>query len=402
MPDRGTSDLDWMRRALRLARRGYGRTSPNPMVGAVLVKQGEVLGEGWHRRAGGPHAEVEAIADAKRRGARVRGATLFVTLEPCSTHGRTPPCTDAILAAGVRRVVVAAVDPNPAHSGHGLDLLRQAGVTVEAGLLAEESARLNEAFNHWIVERTPFVTLKVAMSLDGKIATATGESQWITSPESRRHAMRLRAGADAILVGVNTVLADDPALTIRPQRRTGVSPASSPVLDGLVPPGGRPEACLAFGDRRDASPTLRIVLDSRARTPLTARLVTDAFSAHTLVVVTDRAPAKRRCALERQVSVLVAPSREGRVDLPWLMAGLGKRGITHLFVEGGGEVHGAFVEAGLAHRLVAFYAPMIIGGREAPRAVGGRGARVWSEIVRLEAVETRRIGPDLFLTGRLA
>lgn len=370
MPGREPADLDWMRRALRLARRGYGRTSPNPMVGAVLVKNGRLLGEGWHRKTGCPHAEVEAIANARQRGERTRGATLYVTLEPCSTHGRTPPCTDAIRAAGIRRVVVAATDPNPAHAGRGLDLLRSAGMTVEAGLLAEEVTRLNEAFNHWIVSRTPFVTLKMAMSLDGRIATATGESKWITSTESRRHAMKLRAGADAILVGVNTVLADDPAVTLRV---------------------GRKEEC----------PHLRIVLDSRGRTPLTSRLVTDGFAERTLIVSTDRAAAKRLRALDRRVDVLIAPVCEGRVDLPWLMEELGRRDITHLFIEGGGEVHGAFLEAGLAQRLAAYYAPMVIGGREALKAVGGRGACAWSDIARLEVLETRRIGRDLFLTGRL-
>jgi diaminohydroxyphosphoribosylaminopyrimidine deaminase/5-amino-6-(5-phosphoribosylamino)uracil reductase len=371
MPEGKPTDLDWMRRALRLAKRGYGRTSPNPMVGAVLVQNHRLLGEGWHRRAGGPHAEVEAIADARQRGEHIRGSTLYVTLEPCSTHGRTPPCTDAIQGAGIRRVIIAATDPNPAHAGRGLDLLRETGITVETGLLAAESARLNEAFNHWIVHRTPFVTLKVAMSLDGKIATTTGESKWITSPASRRHAMRLRAGADALLVGIHTVLADDPALTLRL---------------------GQSERC----------PYRRVLLDSQARTPLTSRLVTDAFAERSLIVVTDRAPKRRVCALQERVEVLTAPARQRRVDLPWLMSTLGQRNITHLFVEGGGEVHGAFLEAGLAHRLAAFYAPMIIGGKDAPKAIGGEGARSWQEISRLRDVKTRRIGPDLFLTGRLA
>lgn len=340
------------------------------MVGAVLVKQGRLLGQGWHRKAGEPHAEIEAIADARRRGERIRGATLYVTLEPCSTHGRTPPCTHAIQAAGIRRVVVAATDPNPAHAGRGLELLRTAGIALETGLLADEATRLNEVFNHWIVHRTPFVTLKVAMSLDGKIATATGESQWITSPESRRHAMRLRAATDAILVGVNTVLTDDPALTLR---------------------RGGQETC----------PHRRLTLDSRARTPLTSRLVTDAFAPRTLIVTTDRAPARRLRALQQRVEVLIAPAHNGRVDLPWLMSVLGEQNLAHLFVEGGGEVHAAFLEAGLAHRLAAFYAPILIGGREAPKAVGGPGARSWEEFAELADVQSRRIGPDLFLTGRL-
>jgi len=204
---------DYMRLALSLARRGYGCTSPNPMVGAVLVKHGQVLGRGWHHRAGEPHAEIEALHDARPDAAR--GSTLYVTLEPCCTHGRTPPCTDAILAAGIKRVVVGATDPNPHHSGKAFALLRHAGVEVTQGVLAEDCARLNEAFNHWIVHRTPLVTVKAAMTLDGKIAAASGESKWITGKRARAYGMKLRQGADAILVGINTILADNPALTPR-------------------------------------------------------------------------------------------------------------------------------------------------------------------------------------------
>jgi len=190
------------------------------MVGALLVKRGKIIGRGWHRRAGGPHAEVEALRDAARHGYDPRGATLYVTLEPCSTHGRTPPCTEAIIAAGIARVVVAATDPNPAHAGRGFRILRRAGIEVVTGVLADEAARLNESFNHWIVHRTPFVTVKAAMTLDGKIATANGESKWITSEAARAEGMKLRHGADAILVGVNTVLADDPSLTARNVQRS--------------------------------------------------------------------------------------------------------------------------------------------------------------------------------------
>ena len=185
MSRHGSADRSFMRLALRLARKGYGSTSPNPMVGAVLVKHGQIIGRGWHSRAGEAHAEVEAIRDAQARQAKLAGATLYVTLEPCCTHGRTPPCTDAIKAAGIKRVLAAAIDPNPAHAGKGIALLREAGVAVEHGMLAEEATRLNEAFNHWIVHRTPFVTVKSAMTLDGKIATATGESSWITSAAAR-------------------------------------------------------------------------------------------------------------------------------------------------------------------------------------------------------------------------
>ena len=208
-------ERDYMRAALRLARRGYGTTSPNPMVGVVLVKGGRIIGRGWHHRAGEPHAEIEALRDAQERGHTIKGATLYVTLEPCSTYGRTPPCTDAIVAAGIKRVVAGAIDPNPRHSGRAFKILHEAGLAVTQGVMAEECGRLNEAFNHWIVEGTPFVTVKAGMTLDGKIATAAGESRWITGEHARAYGMRLRQGADAILAGINTVLADNPSLTTR-------------------------------------------------------------------------------------------------------------------------------------------------------------------------------------------
>src|ERR1043166_3981109 len=204
-----------MRVALNLARRGYGKTSPNPMVGALLVKSGRIIGQGWHHQAGKPHAEIEALRDAERRGHSVQGATLYVTLEPCSTHGRTPPCTDAIIAAGISKVFIGAKDPNPNHEGRGLKLLASHRIKVACGILGNEATSLNEPFNHWIVKQTPFVTVKAAMTLDGKIATVSGESKWITNTLSRRIGMKLRQGHDAVLVGVNTVLADNPQLTVR-------------------------------------------------------------------------------------------------------------------------------------------------------------------------------------------
>lgn len=362
-----------MRRALALARRGYGATSPNPMVGAVLVKGGKVIGQGWHRRAGKPHAEIEALRDAQRRKNSPKGATLYVTLEPCCTHGRTPPCTDAIKAAGIKRVVVAATDPNPAHAGRGFHILRRTGIEVVHGVLAGEAAKLNEAFNHWIVHRTPFVTVKAAMTLDGKIATASGESKWITGEQARAEGMRLRAGADAILVGVNTVLADDPSLTVRQGPRSKIQ-----------------------------DPRLRrIILDSRARTPLKSKVVSDEFAALTTIVVGRSAPAKRVAALERTVDVVRAPLRRGRVDLRWLLKKLGRENVTSLLVEGGGEVNASFLLGGLAHRVAFFYAPKILGGRNAHKAVAGDGARSLSEILNLTEVEWRNVGNDLMMTARV-
>ena len=376
-----------MRPALRLARRGYGATSPNPMVGAVLVKAGAVIGQGWHRRAGQPHAEIEALRDAERRGHSVKGATLYVTLEPCCTHGRTPPCTDAIIAAGIKRVVIGATDPNPKHAGKGFKILERAGIEVVHGIMAAECARLNEAFNHWIVQRTPFVTVKAAMTLDGKIATAGGESKWITGERSRAFAMRLRQGSDAILVGINTVLADDPSLTLRGQK--------SEVRSQRSGGGGQ-------------KPLRRIILDSMARTPLTAKVVSDDHAALTTVVVTRAAPKRRVAALAKRVNVVVAPrakssiaNRQSPIDLRWLLRQLGSENVTSLLVEGGGEVNASFLFGGLAQRVAFFYAPKILGGREARKAVAGEGARGWDEILGLTDVEWRSVGPDLLLTARL-
>ena len=228
-------ERDYMRLALHLARRGYGTTSPNPMVGAVVVKKGRVIGKGWHKRAGEPHAEIEALQDARKHGHDPRGATLFVTLEPCSTRGRTPPCTEAIVSAKIKRVVVGATDPNPGHRGRAFAMIRRKGVAVSRGVLSKESERLNEAFNHWIVHRAPFVTVKSAMTLDGKIATVTGESKWITGEAARDWGMKLRQGADAILVGINTVLADDPSLTFRlDQRKRAAKAHWANVSHGLL------------------------------------------------------------------------------------------------------------------------------------------------------------------------
>jgi diaminohydroxyphosphoribosylaminopyrimidine deaminase/5-amino-6-(5-phosphoribosylamino)uracil reductase len=361
-----------MRRALVLARRGYGTTSPNPMVGAVLVKGGRIIGQGWHHRAGEPHAEIEAIRDAQRRKNSTKGATLYVTLEPCCTLGRTPPCTDAIQAAGIRRVVVAATDPNPRHTGRGFRVLRRAGIKVVHGVLAEEAARLNQAFNHWIVHRTPFVTVKAAMTLDGKIATPSGESKWITGEAARAEGMKLRQGADAILVGVNTVLADDPSLTVRQGR----------------------------GPKLKAQKLRRIVLDSRARTPPRSRVVSDELAALTTIVVGRHAPAKRVAALARRVNVIRSPLRGGRVDLRWLLRRLGRENVTSLLVEGGGEVNASFLLGGFAHRVAFFYAPKILGGRDARKAVAGAGAASLKEILKLRDIEWQRVGPDLMMTAR--
>jgi diaminohydroxyphosphoribosylaminopyrimidine deaminase/5-amino-6-(5-phosphoribosylamino)uracil reductase len=377
------SDIIFMREALRLAKRGYGATSPNPMVGAVLVKGGKTIGRGWHRRAGLPHAEIEALRDAQKRGHNPKGATLYVTLEPCCTHGRTPPCTDAIIAAGIKKVVVGATDPNPQHAGKGFKILRRAGIEVVHGILSNECEKLNEGFNHWIVQRTPFVTVKAAMTLDGKIATASGESKWITGEKARAFGMKLRQGSDAILVGVNTILADDPSLTARRQK--------------------------AEGRRQNKNSRLRrIILDSQARTPLNAKIVTDEFASLTTIVVSKNAPKNRIAVLAKKVNVIVAPTinskfkiQNSKLNLKWLLKKLGSENVTSLLVEGGGEVNASFLLGGFAQRVAFFYAPKILGGRDSRKAVAGEGAKSLSDVIQLREVEWQKLGEDLLLMARV-
>lgn len=381
-------DIQYMKLALRLARRAYGATSPNPMVGAVLVRHGRIIGQGWHRRAGEPHAEIEALADAKRRGTDPRGATLYLTLEPCCTYGRTPPCTEAIIGAGIRRVVAGATDPNPRHCGKGFSVLGRAGLEVIQGVLLQECQHLNEAFNHWVVRCTPFVTVKAAMTMDGKIATASGESKWITGEQARARGMELRRGSDAVLVGINTVLADDPSLTLR-DVATGVFPASA----------GQPKRLR------------RIVLDAMARTPLNAKVVCDAAASLTTIVVSRQAPAKRVRALSKKVRVLVAPTKRvsrsswpglpAQVDLAWLLKKLGEEEVTSLLVEGGGDVNASFLLPAFAHRIAFFYAPKILGGRDARKAVAGDGAKNLHETLNLTELKWERMGQDWLLTARV-
>ncbi len=371
--------------AIRLAQRARGLTSPNPTVGAVLVKQGQVIGRGWHHSAGEPHAEIEALRDAQKKGHSLKGATLYVTLEPCSTYGRTPPCTQSIVAAGIKSVIIGATDPNPAHRGEGFSILKRAGIAVRFGIRAEECSRLNEAFNYWIVQRRPFVTVKAAMTLDGKIATASGESKWITGPEARAYAMKLRLDADAILVGVNTILLDNPRLTFRGKNSSIVSQKK----------------------------LRRIILDSFARTPPGARVISDTRGCQTTVVVSEAAPGSRVKALADRVRVVIAPvvrcpgsntvgspkHVSAHIDLDWLLTRLGSENVTSLLVEGGGEVNASFLLQHQAQRVGFFYAPKVLGGRDSRPAVGGDGARDSKATLHLKEIEWRKLGPDLFLSA---
>ena len=356
------TDEKFMREALRIARNAEGCTSPNPLVGAVIVKDGKIIAEGWHRQAGTPHAEIHALNMA---GDLSRGATLYVTLEPCSHFGRTPPCTQAIINAGISRVVAAMSDPNPKVAGHGFELLRAAGIAVEVGLLEAEARRLNEVFLKWITRRLPFVTMKFACTLDGKIATVAGESQWISSEESRRFTHHLRDISDAILVGVGTVLADNPSLTTR-------------LVVGKNP--------------------VRVIVDSNARTPLESKVVADK-SARTIVAVTANAPPDKVRALKlRGVEVITAGNFE-RVDLTALMHALAEREITSVLVEGGGTIHFSMLRARLVDKVLAFIAPKLIGGSRALSAVGGEGFAKLSDAVELNDITTTTLGADILISG---
>ncbi|MFH0983253.1 MAG: bifunctional diaminohydroxyphosphoribosylaminopyrimidine deaminase/5-amino-6-(5-phosphoribosylamino)uracil reductase RibD [Planctomycetota bacterium] len=336
------AEHDHMRRALHLARRGQGRVEPNPMVGCVLAKRGRIIAEGYHRSYGGPHAEVEALRGA---GRAARGATVFVTLEPCCHYGKTPPCTEALIEAGVGRVVVAMADPFPAVAGKGIAQLRQAGIPVEVGLLEAQARELNAPFITLVTRRRPYTILKWAQSLDGRIATRTGDSRWISSPASRRLVHRLRARVDGVVVGVGTVLADDPQLTARdvPLRRTAS----------------------------------RIVLDSRLRVPPEATLVTTAHQTPTLILTTNEAvlsqPDKADRLLCSGAEIVVCRARNGHVDLRSALRKLGRRRLTSLLVEGGGCVLGAFLDLKLADEAMIFVSPRFIGGDDAVGPHRGKG-----------------------------
>lgn len=362
------SDEDYMRRAFSLAVRAVARTSPNPAVGAVVVRGGRIVGEGYHRRAGGPHAEVIALRNA---GRRARGATLYVTLEPCChLDKRTPPCTDTIRSSGVKRVVVAAKDPNPAVRGRGIWRMRAQGIEVSVGLMGDRARRLNESYIHWITTGRPFVTLKIAATLDGKIATSTGESQWITGPRAREYTHRLRRRVDAVLVGLGTVLVDDPQLTAR-----GTAPGRDPH---------------------------RVVADERLMIPPNARVLRPREGSMAIVATTGLASAARRRRLERgHVRVLATKSRDGLVDLPDLMRRLGALRITSVLIEGGAELNASALKAGVVNKVIVMIAPTLLGGRDAVGAIGGTSPKRLDDAVKLREPSVRRAGDDVIVEGYL-
>ncbi|MCD7974927.1 MAG: bifunctional diaminohydroxyphosphoribosylaminopyrimidine deaminase/5-amino-6-(5-phosphoribosylamino)uracil reductase RibD [Phascolarctobacterium sp.] len=359
-------DEKYMRRALELAELAEGNTSPNPMVGCVIVDAlGAVVGEGYHERAGEAHAEIKALAAA---GKIVEGSTVYVTLEPCCHSGRTGPCCKALKEAGVKRVVMACPDPNPLVAGKGAGYLRNAGIEVVTGICRKEAERLNEKFMYWITRRRPFVTLKYAMTLDGKIASFTGDSKWITVEDTRSFAHKLRKSHDAVLVGIGTVLADNPLLTTR------------------MIPGKNP---------------LRIVLDADLKVPLDANVLNN--DAATLIVSGQHVDKRKLSRLRkmRNVVVLQMEADDGIIPVKSLMDALGETEITSILVEGGSAVLGSFKDAGAVNRVCAFVAPKILGGKRALTPLGGKGADKISDSIRLTDMEYKIFTEDILLTGRV-
>lgn len=349
---------DYMKLALNMAKATAGQTSPNPMVGAVLVNNNEIVGVGTHVKAGGPHAEVHAIQMA---GEKARGAALYVTLEPCSHYGKTPPCSDLIIESGVKKVFVAAVDPNPKVCGSGIQKLKKAGIKVKVGLLEEEATQLNKVFFHYTRTGLPFVTVKTATSLDGKIATVLGESKWITSEEAREDVHQFRHKHDAILVGVNTVIKDNPLLTTRLEN------------------GGK-------------NP-IRIILDTNLRIPLNAKVVTDT-SALTYIITGNNIDPQKEETL-KGIGIEIIKMEQSAITIREMLRILGKRGITSIFVEGGGKIQGSFLKENAFQEVITYIAPKLIGGDQAPTTFGGIGIRHIHEVPLLRFTQIDKIGEDI-------
>jgi diaminohydroxyphosphoribosylaminopyrimidine deaminase / 5-amino-6-(5-phosphoribosylamino)uracil reductase len=359
-----TNDHYFMKLALDLAASAKGKTNPNPLVGAVIVKDGMIVGSGLHRKAGEPHAEVHAFRMA---GEHAKGATLYVTLEPCSHFGKTPPCANLVKDSGISRVVIAMRDPNPLVAGRGIKLIEEAGIEVEVGILEAEAAKLNERFIHNMVHHTPFVLSKVAMTLDGKIAAYNGHSKWVTGEQSRQKVHYLRNETDAILVGIGTVLADDPMLTTR------------------IPEGGK-------------NP-VRIILDSKLRTPIDAK-ITDCSEAKTWVFTDEGAdPEKTNALLQKGVEVFPTPKGEDGLDLSFILKTLFEKGITDVLVEGGSEVNGAFLRAGLINKFLIYLAPKILGGRHSLTPFTGKDVESMDDALKVDIETIEHVGKDLLITA---
>ncbi len=353
-------DRAYMELAYQLALKGKTTTSPNPMVGAVVVRKGRIVATGWHKRCGGPHAEAIAL---RKAGRLARGATLYVTLEPCHHYGRTPPCVDAVIKSGIKKAVIGMTDPNPLTNGKSVKKLRQNGIAVRSGVMEKDLRRMNEVFEKYITKKTPWVTAKIAQTLDGKIATANGQSKWITALSTRNFTRRLRNEFDAILVGVNTVLKDDPCL------------------------------CAA----RPSKHLQKIVLDSALRIPLTAKMFRQ-NPQDCLIATTRRASPEKIAKLSKEkVRVLVCPERSGKVDLRWLLRTLAKKEVASVLIEGGPTVIGEALKQKLVDKLRVFIAPKVLGDEQARSAVVGLQCADVNKSINLRDVRIQKIGPDLFI-----
>lgn len=355
----------YMNMALELALKGKCSTSPNPMVGAVIVKDGIIIGKGYHEKCGGNHAEINAIESATES---VEGSTIYVTLEPCSHHGKTPPCADRIIKEKFAKVVIASLDPNPLVAGRGVKKLLDAGIVVETGLLDEESRTINEVFMKYIIEKEPFVLMKGAMSLDGKIATCTGESKWISGEKSREEVQELRRFMTGIMVGIGTVLADDPELTCR------IPGAKSPI---------------------------RIIVDSNLRIPMESKVLKNQKQAKTIIAsLKEKADSEKINKLkEIGIEVLLLESKSGKVDLRELMKELGKREIDSILLEGGGTLNFSAIEAGIVDKVIMYVAPIIIGGDDSKTPVGGQGFIQLKDALKLKEISVSKIGEDIKIEG---
>jgi len=359
-----TKDIRFMKKALAIAGAVIGTVSPDPAVGAVLVKNGRIISTGFHDQHKTPHAEAFAI---KKAGKKAKGADLYINLEPCCHYGNNPPCTDAIIKSGIKRVFVSMKDPNPLVNGRGFKKLEKAGVKVIKGLMEKEAKKLNEFFIKHITTRRPFVILKTAMSLDGKTATKYGESKWITGLDSRKRVHELRSYVDAVMVGIGTVLKDDPLLTSRYTKYQ--------------------------------KQPLRIILDSKARTPLSSKVVKDTGS-RTLIAVTGAAPSKRVAALEKAgCKIIKTRSDNGLIDLKDLTKTLGKMNISSIMIEGGASTAGSAIESGIVDKIIFFVSPKIIGGKDSVPAVGGKGPSLLKNAVKISDIVIKNIGEDIVIEG---
>lgn len=360
------TDEKFMARALELAKQGEGHVSPNPLVGAVVVKDGRMIGEGYHEKYGEAHAEVNAI---RRATECVKGATIYVTLEPCSHYGKTPPCAELLIQSELKRVVIGCLDPNDLVSGRGVKMLEDAGIEVTVGVLEDACKKMNEIFIHYITKKTPFVIMKTAMTLDGKIATVTGASKWITGESARKQVHQLRNRVSGIMVGIETVLTDNPELSCR-------------IENGVHP--------------------IRLIVDSKLRIPFDAKVLDRQKEQKTIIGTTHLCnQEKYQALLEKGIEVIVLPSKEGQVDLHAFMQVLGEQNIDSILLEGGATLNFSMLKEGLVHRVESYIAPKIFGGNQAPTSVGGKGFSQVEDAIELENLELQKVGEDLWIQGKV-